>query len=74
MSELTFEKAIEELEGIVKKLEGGKATLDETLELFEKGMELGKYCSEKLDNIEKKIEILVKGSGDVKKEPFEEDK
>lgn len=74
MSNQTFEKAIAELEEIVKKLEGGKATLDETLELFEKGMELGKFCSEKLDNIERKIEILVKGQGGIKKEPFEEDR
>jgi exodeoxyribonuclease VII small subunit len=74
MSDLTFEKAIEELENIVKKLEGGKATLDQTLELFEKGMELGKFCTEKLDNIERKIEILVKGPDGIKKEPFEEDK
>jgi exodeoxyribonuclease VII small subunit len=74
MTEQTFEKAIEELEKIVKKLETGSATLDETLDLFERGMELGKFCSEKLDSIEKKIEILVKGPGGVRKEPFEEDK
>lgn len=74
MTEQTFEKAIEELEKIVKKLETGSATLDETLDLFERGMELGKFCSEKLDSIEKKIEILVKGPDGVRKEPFEEDK
>ena len=51
----TFESAINELEEIVKKLEGGEESLEESFKLFEKGTLLAKYCSEKLRNAEQKI-------------------
>jgi exodeoxyribonuclease VII small subunit len=69
---LTFEKAIEELEGIVKKLEEGKISLDESLKLFERGMELSQFCTDKLKDVEKRIEMLVKDASGMKTEPFEE--
>ena len=50
----TFESAINELEEIVKKLEGGEESLEESLKLFEKGTLLAKYCSETLRNAEQK--------------------
>lgn len=51
----TFESAINELEEIVKKLEGGEESLEESLKLFEKGTLLAKYCNETLRNAEQKI-------------------
>ena len=51
----TFESAINELEEIVKRLEGGEESLEESLKLFEKGTLLAKYCSETLRNAEQKI-------------------
>ncbi len=56
-----FEKSIKELEEIVAKLENGDTTLDESLELFEKGIKLSKECNRMLDNAEKKVSVLIGG-------------
>lgn len=67
-----FEQAIVDLKGIVSKLEGGDLPLEDALSLFEKGIELTKYCNQKLDAAEKKVEILLKDEkGDLRTEPFE---
>lgn len=58
---VSFEKAIEELEEIVKKLEKGELTLDESIEFFQKGVELTKYCSKRLDEAERSITMLIEG-------------
>jgi len=72
---VSFEIALKELEGIVKQLETGEAKLEEALELFERGVKLTKYCSQKLDEAEKKIEMLVRDSqGQYKAVPFEPEK
>ena len=54
-----FEKAIEELENIVEKLESGEINLEESIELYEKGIELKNYCQEKLKEVETKIKMSV---------------
>ncbi len=56
----TFEEKLGELDGIVKALEEGEATLDEMLELFERGVKITRECSAELDGAEQKINILVK--------------
>lgn len=67
----TFEQSISELEEIVSKLEGGNVTLDESLELFEKGIKLSKSCQQMLDAAEKKVSILMTNDdGEVVKEDF----
>lgn len=53
-----FEDAIAELELIVNKLEKGELSLDESIEYFQKGIELSKYCTKRLDEVEKKVVIL----------------
>ena len=69
---VSFEEALKELEGIVKKLESGEAKLEEALVLFERGVKLSRYCSQKLEEAEKKIEMLVKDSrGEYQAVPFE---
>jgi len=69
---VSFEEALKELEGIVKKLESGEAKLEEALGLFERGVKLSRYCSQKLEEAEKKIEMLVKDSrGEYQAIPFE---
>ena len=55
-----FEVALEELEGVVEQLETGELALEESLVAFEKGVGLVKYCNQKLTEVEKKIELLVK--------------
>jgi exodeoxyribonuclease VII small subunit len=59
-SDLTFEQAQRELEQIVEKLESGRADLDEAISLWERGEELYRFCREKLDTAEGKIEELAK--------------
>lgn len=58
MKDFKFEESVEELQGIVDKLEKGDLTLDESVDLFKKGVELSKLCTKKLDEVEKKITIL----------------
>jgi exodeoxyribonuclease VII small subunit len=57
-SELSFEKAISRLNDIAEKLESGKATLEESLTLYEEGSRLIKSCTKQLDSAEKKIKLL----------------
>lgn len=72
MKNLSFEKALEELESIVTKLEEGGLSLDESLALFEKGVKLARYLREELQKAEKKVEILLKDEkGEMKAELFE---
>jgi exodeoxyribonuclease VII small subunit len=61
---MDFEKALKELEDIAVKLEEGDLSLDDSITQFEKGMHLAKFCREKLDDAERKIEILQKGEGE----------
>lgn len=69
----TFEESLEELEKIALKLERGDLKLEDSIAEFEKGMKLAKECSEKLDDAEKRINILVQNeNGELVEEPFEE--
>ncbi len=56
-----FEESIKELEKIVEQLERGDIGLDESLDLFEKGIKLSKACNEMLDKAEKKVSVLING-------------
>ena len=64
-----FEQAFAELEQIVKRLESEELPLDESLELFEKGIRLSRFCNQKLGEIEKKIELIL---ADAKGQPVTE--
>ena len=59
---MDFEKALKELEEIASRLEEGELNLDESIAGFEKGMKLSKFCHEKLEEAEKKIELLQKNA------------
>jgi exodeoxyribonuclease VII small subunit len=63
MAKETFEEALKKLEEIVTQLEQGDLSLDESLKLFEEGIRLSRRCTKKLDEAEKKVEILLKDSG-----------
>ncbi|HQX55159.1 MAG TPA: exodeoxyribonuclease VII small subunit [Pyrinomonadaceae bacterium] len=70
--ENTFEKSLEELELIVNSLESGDLRLEESLELFERGVKLSRKCRERLANAERRIEILMKDAdGDLTAEAIE---
>jgi exodeoxyribonuclease VII small subunit len=55
-----FEAALEELEKVVERLESGELSLEESLAAFEEGVKLVNLCNQKLTEVEKKIELLVK--------------
>jgi exodeoxyribonuclease VII small subunit len=63
---------MERLEKIVEQLEQGQMPLDESLEMFEEAVRLSRLCNARLEEIEKKIEILTKEDGEMKAVPFEE--
>lgn len=71
---LTFESASARLEEIVKLLERGNTSLDESLKLYEEGISLVRFCNDALDNAEKRIKILAPDSNGemVEKDFFEE--
>jgi exodeoxyribonuclease VII small subunit len=59
-SEKKFETALEELEQVVEQLESGELSLEDSLAAFEKGVGLVRFCNQKLNEVEKKIEMLVR--------------
>jgi exodeoxyribonuclease VII small subunit len=70
---LSFEKALERLEAIVEKLESEEIGLDASLALFEEGISLSRTCQERLTEVERRVEIVLKESGaELRTEPFEE--
>ncbi len=72
MTTPSFEKALEDLEKIVEKLEKGGLSLSESLSQFEKGVKLARFLREELEKAEKKVSVLLKDEkGKVKEEPFD---
>jgi exodeoxyribonuclease VII small subunit len=55
-----FEVALEELEQVVEQLESGDLSLEDSLAAFERGVGLVKYCNQKLSEVEKRVEFLLK--------------
>lgn len=60
MANFDFENAMKRLEEIVNELDKGELTLDDSLKIFEEGIELSKKCSDKLNQSEKKLKSLTK--------------
>lgn len=69
----SFEASIERLEEIINQLENGNQVLDESLALFEEGVNLIKACNQKLENVEKSINILVNEDGELVERKFKSD-
>jgi len=67
-----FEASLKKLEDIVKRLETGSLSLEDSLKAFEEGVKYSAFCSSKLDDAERRVEILLKQKdGSLKREPFE---
>ena len=67
---LQFEEALQRLEEVVKKLEGGNVPLDAALSCYEEGMELIRLCNEKLDAAQQRVEVVHKTQVGFVTEPF----
>ncbi|WP_219836448.1 exodeoxyribonuclease VII small subunit [Paenibacillus sp. R14(2021)] len=68
--EISFEAAMERLEGIVSKLESGDVPLETAIELFQEGMKLSQLCGSKLEQVERKIEVLIETENGLHRKPF----
>ena len=72
IKDLSFEQALEELEGIVEKLEAGDAPLDQSISIYQRGAELKAHCEAKLKNAQLKVEkIVLDGQGNAGTESFD---
>lgn len=66
-----FETSLKKLEEVVRKLEGGELPLEESLKAFEEGVKHAAFCAMKLNEAEKKVELLIKQkNGSFQKEEF----
>jgi len=77
LSKERFEDTFKKLETIVNKLENGDLPLEDSMKLFEEGMRLSKICSQRLTEVQKRVDLLLKGEDGLMKSepfPFEEDK
>lgn len=63
--EPSFEEALKGLENVVAKLESGEAKLEESIRLFEEGMKLSALCQKRLDEADRKIELLLRKPGGI---------
>ena len=68
-----FEDALEKLEEIVKRMEAGEMTLEESLKAFEEGIKLARFCAKKLDEADRRVELLLRQEGELVTKPFAEE-
>lgn len=68
-NEITFEQAMEQLEKVVEKLEGGDVPLEKAINYYQEGMNLSKICNDKLTNVQAKMTQIINDRGEM--EPFE---
>ncbi len=70
--EMSFESAMKRLEEIVQMLENGNLPLEDSIKIFEEGIKLVRYCSKKLEEAERKVNILLKEGENYVQIPFVE--
>lgn len=67
---ISFEQAVSELQSVVEKLEAGKVALEDSLALYERGVELVKICNERLDVAEQRVSAVRFDGKEATTEPF----
>lgn len=72
-TDITYEQAALELESVVNMLESGDLPLEESIKVFEKGISLVRICNKKLDDIEKRITLLMEGKDGIIEKDFNPD-
>ena len=70
IKDVNFDELIGKLEEITNKLEKEQLSLDESVKLFEEGMQISKECNSKLEDAEKRITILINQNDEIKEENF----
>jgi exodeoxyribonuclease VII small subunit len=72
MAKQTFEESLEKLEQITQEMETGELSLEASLKKFDEGIRLADFCTKKLDEAQKRIDILINKDGVLQAEPFDE--
>lgn len=70
MAKEKFEDTLRKLEDLLRKMEGGDMGLEESLKAFEEGIRLSRLCTERLDEAERRVDILLREDGTVAIKPF----
>ena len=73
MAKKSFEESLAKLEEITAELEGGELSLEDSLKRFDEGVKLAEFCNKKLDEAQKKVNILLKKGDDLHEVPFEDE-
>ncbi|TMW73743.1 exodeoxyribonuclease VII small subunit [Alteribacter natronophilus] len=71
--QVTFEEAMERLEEVVEKLEEGDVPLEEAIQMFQRGMDLSKYCHERLKKVEAQMDQILNEDGEIEILTIEEE-
>jgi len=71
MKKKSFEDALAKLEDITNELEKGELPLEDSLKYFDEGVKLAEYCSSKLNDAQRKVEILLKKDGSLEPVAFD---
>ena len=72
MAKQTFEESLEKLEQITREMESGDLSLETSLKKFDEGIRLADFCTKKLDEAQKRIDILINKDGTLSAEPFDD--
>ncbi len=70
MSKEKFEEALDKLEAIVRRMEAGEMTMEESLKAFEEGIKLARFCMKKLDEADRRVDLLLRQEGELVTKPF----
>jgi exodeoxyribonuclease VII small subunit len=73
MAREKFEEALGRLEELVKKMEAGDMTLEGSLKAFEEGTRLARFCAKKLDEAERRVDLLLRQGDELATRPFKEE-
>lgn len=70
MGKETFEEALDRLEAIVRRMEAGEMSMEESLKAFEEGIKLARFCTKKLDEADRRVDLLLRQEGELVTKPF----
>jgi len=70
MGKEKFEEALDKLEEIVRRMEAGEMTMEESLKAFEEGIKLARFCTKKLDEADRRVDLLLRQEGELVTKPF----
>lgn len=73
MAREKFEEALGRLEELVKRMEAGDMTLEASLKAFEEGTRLARFCAKKLDEAERRVDLLLRQGDEVAIRPFKDE-